>query len=84
MFRKELDLLDNNLIDLLKDRMRVSEEIGRIKHKENVAILQSARWADILESMLDAGEKNGLNKEFVAEIFKAIHVESIKIQHDVK
>jgi chorismate mutase len=84
MFRKELDLLDNNLIDLLKDRMRVSEEIGRIKHKENVAILQSARWADILESMLEAGEKNGLNKEFVAEIFKAIHVESIKIQHDVK
>lgn len=84
MFRKELDLLDNNLIDLLTDRMRVSAEIGKIKHKENVAILQSGRWADILESMLDAGERNGLNKEFVGEIFKAIHVESIKIQHNVK
>ncbi len=84
MFRKELDLLDNNLIDLLKDRMSVSESIGKIKHKENVAILQSARWADILKNMLEAGEKCGLNEEFVGEIFKAIHVESIKIQRNVK
>jgi chorismate mutase len=84
MYRKELDLLDSNLIDLLKDRMSISEEIGRLKHKENVAILQSGRWSEILESMIQAGEEKGLNKEFVEEIFKAIHVESINIQHNVK
>ncbi len=84
LFRRELDLIDNNLIDLLKDRMGISEEIGRLKHKENVAILQSARWADILQKMIDLGNKNGLNKEFVEKIFKAIHVESINIQHHVK
>ena len=84
MYRKELDLLDSNLIELLKDRMAISEEIGRLKHKENVAILQSARWSEILESMIQAGEEKGLNKEFVEEIFKAIHVESINIQHKVK
>lgn len=84
MFRKELDLLDNNLIDLLKDRMSVSAKIGKIKQKENVAILQSGRWSDILGNMLEAGEKSGLNKEFIKDIFKAIHVESIKIQHNIK
>lgn len=83
-FRNELDLIDNSLIDMLKDRMGIAEEIGRLKHKENVAILQSARWADILAKMVDLGEKNGLNKDFVEEIFKAIHVESINIQHNVK
>lgn len=83
-FRNELDLIDNSLIDMLKDRMGIAEEIGRLKHKENVAILQSARWADILAKMVDLGEKNGLNKNFVEEIFKAIHVESINIQHNVK
>jgi len=84
MYRKGLDLIDNNLIELLKDRMRISEDIGKLKHKENVAILQSARWADILEKMIDAGQKNGLNKEFVEQIFRTIHVESINIQHNVK
>jgi chorismate mutase len=84
MFRKELDLIDNNMIDLLKDRMGVAEEIGRLKHKENVAILQSARWSDILQKMIDMGEKSGLSKEFVEKIYKEIHVESINIQHKVK
>jgi len=84
MFRKELDLIDNGLIDLLKDRMGISEEIGVLKHKENVAILQSARWADILQKMIDLGHKNGLKREFVEQIFKAIHVESINIQHNIK
>jgi chorismate mutase len=55
-----------------------------LKHSENVAILQSARWADILASMTEAAEEKGLSKEFVEEIFKAIHVESINIQHNVK
>lgn len=84
MYRKELDLLDGNLIELLKDRMGISEQIGTLKHKENVAILQSSRWADILATMTEAAEEKGLNKEFVEEIFKAIHVESINIQHNVK
>ncbi len=84
MYRKELDLLDSNLIDLLKDRMGISEQIGKLKHQENVAILQSSRWADILATMTEAAEEKGLNKEFVEEIFKAIHVESINIQHNVK
>jgi chorismate mutase len=84
MYRKELDLIDSNLIDLLKDRMGVSEQIGILKHEENVAILQSARWSDILNKMIKMGEENGLKREFVEQIFKAIHVESIDIQHHVK
>jgi len=84
MYRKELDLLDSNLIELLKDRMGISEQIGMLKHNENVAILQSSRWADILATMTEAAEEKGLNKEFVEEIFKTIHVESINIQHNVK
>ncbi|HEY9220510.1 MAG TPA: bifunctional 3-deoxy-7-phosphoheptulonate synthase/chorismate mutase type II [Lutibacter sp.] len=84
MYRKELDLLDSNLIDLLKDRMGISEQIGRLKHNENVAILQSGRWADILATIGEDAEEKGLSREFIEEIFKAIHVESINIQHNVK
>ena len=84
MHRKELDLIDNAIIDILADRMTIAEAIGRLKHKENVAILQSGRWADILSAMIQTGADKGLSREFVEEIFKAIHVESINIQHNIK
>jgi len=84
MHRKELDLIDNAIIDILADRMTIAEAIGRLKHSENVAILQSGRWADILATMIQVGAEKGLSREFIEEIFKAIHVESINIQHNVK
>ncbi|WP_456424133.1 chorismate mutase [Lutibacter sp.] len=84
MHRKELDLIDSNIVDILGDRMGIAEQIGRLKKQENVAILQSGRWADILMKMIESGEEKGLSKEFVEEIFRAIHVESINIQHKVK
>lgn len=84
MHRKELDLIDSNIIDILSDRMGISKEIGKLKHSENVAILQSGRWSDILATMVEVGVSKGLTKEFVEEMFRAIHVESINIQHKVK
>ena len=84
LYRKELDLIDSNIIDILGDRMVVAEGIGRLKHKENVSILQSGRWSDILSAMVEAGQSKGLSKDFVEEVFKAIHVESINIQHKAK
>jgi chorismate mutase len=83
MHRKELDLIDGTIIDILGDRMGIAKEIGKLKHSENVAILQSSRWSDILSKMVEDGKEKGLSKEFVEEIFRAIHVESINIQHKV-
>jgi chorismate mutase len=60
--------------------MSVSELIGHLKRKENVAILQSDRWGEILPLLIKEAEKKGLNQEFIKEIFKRVHVESIKIQ----
>ncbi|MFK5957240.1 MAG: bifunctional 3-deoxy-7-phosphoheptulonate synthase/chorismate mutase type II [Lutibacter sp.] len=84
MHRKELDLIDSTIIDVLGDRMGIAKEIGKLKHKENVAILQSGRWSDIIAKMVEDGKEKGLSKDFVEEIFRAIHVESIHVQHQNK
>ncbi|WP_196885470.1 bifunctional 3-deoxy-7-phosphoheptulonate synthase/chorismate mutase type II [Aureivirga sp. CE67] len=83
-FRKDLDVLDKNLLDLLAHRMGVASKIGKLKHEKNVAILQSDRWAHVLEKMIINGEKNGLSQEFIEKIFKAIHIESISVQQKSK
>ncbi len=81
--RTKIDIADNQLIDTLSKRMKISDEIGKVKAKQNVAILQSKRWNEILGKMILEGEQHGLSEEFILRIYKAIHQESINHQEKV-
>ena len=77
--RIKIDNADSQILDIIGNRMKVSEEIGKIKKNQNVAILQSARWNDILEKMISDGKEKGLSEDFILKIFKAIHLSLIHI-----
>ncbi|KAB5489992.1 MULTISPECIES: bifunctional 3-deoxy-7-phosphoheptulonate synthase/chorismate mutase type II [Flagellimonas] len=81
--RAQIDVLDNQLIDLLGKRMKVSDGIGELKKQKNVAVLQSNRWNAILGNMILEGEQRGLSEEFILKMFKAIHQESINHQEKI-
>ena len=81
--RTKIDAADNEILDILGNRMKFSDEIGKLKKKENVAILQSKRWNEILGKMILEGKDRGLSEEFVLKIFKAIHQESINHQEKI-
>ena len=81
--RAQIDILDNQLIDTLGKRMKVSDGIGQIKKNRNVAVLQTNRWNAILGNMILEGESRGLSEEFVLRMFKAIHQESINHQEKI-
>ena len=81
--RAQIDVIDNQLIDILGKRMEVSDEIGQLKKKRNVAVLQTNRWNAILGKMILEGETKGLSEEFVLRMFKAIHQESINHQEKI-
>ncbi len=81
--RAQIDVLDNQLIDLLGKRMKVSDGIGALKKQKNVAVLQSNRWNAILGNMILEGEQRGLSEEFILKMFKAIHQESINHQEKI-
>lgn len=81
--RAQIDVIDNQLIEMLGRRMKVSDDIGALKKSRNVAVLQTGRWNAILGSMILEGEARGLSEEFVLKLFKAIHQESINHQEKV-
>ena len=81
--RAQIDVVDNQLIDILGKRMKVSDQIGSLKKKRNVAVLQTNRWNAILGNMILEGEQRGLSEEFVLRMFKAIHQESINHQKKI-
>jgi chorismate mutase len=81
--RANIDIADAKLLEILGNRMKVSEQIGALKKSKNVAVLQNKRWSEILERMIANGQEKGLSKEFISSIFKAIHQESITHQEKI-
>jgi len=81
--RKEINNLDQQLLDLFEERMTVVENIGKVKKEGNVAILQRSRWQEVIQGMIDEGAEKGLSQEFIEKIFKAIHQESIQHQERI-
>ena len=81
--RTQIDVIDQGLLDTLGKRMKVAIEIGNLKKKKNVAVLQTKRWNEILGKMILDGEEKGLSEEFILRMFKAIHQESINHQNRI-
>ena len=82
--RLEIDTIDQKILSLLSDRMKIAKNIGEIKKQNNVTVLQSNRWNDILESTINKAKNLNLNDEFVKSYMEAIHIESIRIQNVVE
>ena len=78
--RRQIDGIDEQLLELLAKRMRISREIGVYKKEHNMPILQSPRYSEILEKRSDMGQTMDLNTDFVKEILKEIHEESVRQQ----
>lgn len=81
--RQQINNLDDELMQILSQRMKVAENIGNYKKENNITILQTNRWNEILERAFAKGEKLGLSKEFVTKYFDAVHMESINHQNKV-
>lgn len=81
--RARVDRIDDYIIELLSERMGISEQIGALKKLNHLAIHQSERWAYIVKRALEKGKTGGLTEEFLLKLFQQIHNESIRHQSNV-
>jgi len=81
--RQQINHLDDELMQILSQRMKIAEKIGEYKKNNNITILQTNRWNEILERAFQRGDKIGLSKEFITKYFDAVHMESINHQNKI-
>jgi chorismate mutase len=81
--RQQINQLDDELMQLLGQRMKIADKIGQYKKENNITILQTRRWNEILERACKKGEKLGLSSEFITRYLDAVHMESINHQNKV-
>ncbi|MEO6932446.1 MAG: chorismate mutase [Chitinophagaceae bacterium] len=82
-FRQQINQLDDELMQVLGQRMKIAEKIGQYKKDNSITILQTNRWNEILDRAFRKGDKLGLTREFITKYFDAVHMESISHQNNI-
>lgn len=81
--RRQIDLCDDNLLEILNRRMELCREIGEFKKENNMTVVQTERYGQILEHRMKQAEELGMNPQFVHTIMQAVHEEAVKLQVDI-
>jgi chorismate mutase len=83
ILRDQIDQLDDEIMQKLANRMKISEKIGQYKKENNVTILQVGRWEEIVQTRAALGKAMGLDEGFTRDLLRLIHHESIQVQTKV-
>jgi chorismate mutase len=81
--RNKIDDIDRELMEVLVARQLLVEELGEYKRENNVTVFQQDRWNEIMQTRGDWAERMNLYPEFITEVFKLVHAESIRKQTEV-
>ncbi len=79
-FRKQIDVIDDSIVNLLAKRMKVVKKVGIFKKQINMPPLDPTRWQQVLTSKMEKAKSLGLDPEMVKRIYNIIHEEALKIE----
>ena len=69
--RNDIDNLDEEIIQLLKKRMRISKEVGQLKERLDIPVEDKKREKEIIDRLTAQAGKN-LSEEQLIRIFTAV------------
>lgn len=81
--RREIDEIDDRILNLLSKRMSVAREIGKFKMANNIPVLQPVRYDRMVTNRLAQALGLELDGEFIKLMLEAIHEESVKQQFEI-
>lgn len=81
--RKQIDELDDQLLELLAKRMRIAREIGQYKKEHNMPVMQTARYNDLLNRRISQAQSMSMDGDFMRAILQTIHEESVRQQVEI-
>lgn len=83
LLRKQIDTLDNELLEVLGKRMRVACEIGQYKKEHRMPVLQPGRYDDLMSARVKNAAEMGMSEDFMRKVLAAIHEESVRRQIEI-
>lgn len=81
--RREIDRIDNNLLQMLQKRLEVARLVVKFKRESQVDINVPSREAEILNSLMGR-ERSLLSSQVIEDIYKIIFTESKRLQREAQ
>ena len=78
--RQQIDETDDELWALLSKRLDIARRIGDYKRQHNMAVLQSARYDELLQRRIKWAQEHGIEPEAAKQIMDIIHEQSVLTQ----
>ncbi|MDO8609375.1 MAG: chorismate mutase [bacterium] len=78
--RKQVDKIDNDIISLIAKRMDIVKKIGAYKKQNNIPLLDSKRWEEVIKSKINLGNTLGIPQVLIEKIYNTIHKFALKIE----
>lgn len=75
-----VDDIDHEIVSLLARRFDLVRQMGEIKKEENLSVLQMQRWKFVLTQRAQWAKERGIDEDFIKELFRCIHAESVNLQ----
>ncbi|MEE2744889.1 MAG: chorismate mutase [Bdellovibrionota bacterium] len=75
--------LDQELLEVLQKRMKVVKQIALLKKVSKVEPFQKKRMEELIENLEICGQKRGLDKKYIRNLYKIIHNESVNRQTEI-
>ncbi|RZK59773.1 MAG: 3-deoxy-7-phosphoheptulonate synthase [Pedobacter sp.] len=81
--RKEIDKIDDLVLQKLAERMSITQKIGEFKRDNQVTILQVNRWDEIMQKRTSFAKALKLDVNFTEKFLELVHGESIRRQTEI-
>lgn len=82
-YRKQIDSIDVEFIDILARRFDIVRAVGRLKSKTGLSVVQSERAEAVKKRAADMGREKGLDPAFVRSLYELMIDHAHELEHDI-
>lgn len=83
-YRKSIDLIDQAIVSLLAERIRIVKKVGQYKKRKSLPPLDKKRWSQVLKDKKNKAKSMSLNPKLIADIYNLIHDYALSLEAKVK
>jgi chorismate mutase len=82
-FRLQINRIDDELVDLLAQRLGICREVADFKKANNIPMMQPARVEIVKQRCAERGMGRGLAPDFVRGIYELVIGEACRIEDEI-
>lgn len=80
LLRQKIDVIDEQILELLSQRMKLVQKVGVFKKQHRIAPLDKNRWQKVLDSKLTLAKQLELDTEMIKDVYESIHKAALKLE----